>query len=117
MTTTNVATADVTPSADTAEAGWQKGFWSLIVTQFQGAFSDNALKQLVIYTVLPAVSKERGDTMVSLINALFALPFIFFSMTGGFFADRYSKRTVMTGVKVFEIGIMSLALAGLALGN
>src|SRR5437879_8069238 len=28
------------------------GFWSLIVTQFQGAFSDNALKWLVSFLVL-----------------------------------------------------------------
>jgi 1-acyl-sn-glycerol-3-phosphate acyltransferase len=101
----------------TNRAGWRKGFWSLIVTQFQGAFSDNALKQLVIFTVLATVTKARGDAMVSIINALFSLPFIFFSMTGGFFADRYSKRSVMMSVKVFEIGIMTIAMAGLALGN
>ena len=52
-------------------------------------------------------SRNRGDAMVSVVNALFSLPFIFFSMTGGFLADRYSKRTVMTGVKIFEIGIMT----------
>src|SRR3954467_14627437 len=103
MNTTNVATMAASPESETREAGWQKGFWSLIVTQFQGAFSDNALKQLVIFTVLASVSKDRGDTMVSLVNALFALPFIFFSMTGGFLADRYSKRTVMTAVKLCEI--------------
>ena len=31
---------------------WQRGFWSLIVTQFQTAFNDNALKFLVIYIVV-----------------------------------------------------------------
>ena len=92
---------------------WQKGFWSLIVTQFQGAFSDNALKQLVIFTVLASVAKENGDTMVSVINALFAIPFILFSMTGGFLADRYSKRTVMMAVKVCEVGIMTFALSSM----
>ncbi len=25
------------------------GFWALIVTQFQGAFSDNTLKNLVVF--------------------------------------------------------------------
>ena len=33
--------------AQVAEQGWRRGFWSLIVTQFQGAFSDNALKFLI----------------------------------------------------------------------
>jgi acyl-[acyl-carrier-protein]-phospholipid O-acyltransferase/long-chain-fatty-acid--[acyl-carrier-protein] ligase len=47
------------------------------------------------------------------IGALFSLPFILFSMAGGFLADRFSKRSVMLGVKVFELAIMTLVLAGL----
>lgn len=31
---------------------WRLGFWSLIVTQFQGAFSDSALKNFVIFLIL-----------------------------------------------------------------
>ena len=31
---------------------WRRGFWSLIVTQFQGAFNDNALKYLVIFLII-----------------------------------------------------------------
>ncbi|HEY6228874.1 MAG TPA: MFS transporter, partial [Verrucomicrobiae bacterium] len=114
-TATNNATGGAIGDAN--ERGWQRGFWSLIITQFQGAFSDNALKQLVIFTVLASVAKKDGDTMVSIINALFAIPFILFSMTGGFLADRYSKRTVMTGVKICEVGIMTFALAGFMMGN
>ena len=97
---------------------WRLGFWSLIVTQFQGAFNDNALKFLVIYLVVERnfASSVRGQ-LILLIGALFALPFIFFSLTGGYFADRYSKRTVTIGTKYFEIGVMVFALAGLALAN
>ena len=31
---------------------WRLGFWSLIVTQFQGSFNDNGLKFLVIYLIV-----------------------------------------------------------------
>src|SRR3954465_7949922 len=117
LTTANELAVESPASDDTPEPGWRKGFWSLIITQFQGAFSDNALKQLVIFTVLASVAKEHGDTMVSVVNALFAIPFILFSMTGGYLADRYRKRTVMTGVKICEIGIMTFALAGFLMGN
>ncbi len=112
MTTTNIAPADAAPAAGAREAGWQKGFWSLIVTQFQGAFSDNALKQLVIFMILGA---GVSDSFVPAVNALFALPFILFSMLGGFFADKFSKRTITIRVKIFEIGIMSFALVALTL--
>ncbi len=37
---------------------------------------------------------------LSLVGALFALPFILFSMAGGFLADRFSKRSVAIGTKV-----------------
>ena len=99
-------------------ARYSPGFWSLVATQFQGAFNDNALKFLVIYLVvemrLPA--RER-DWLVLVVGALFALPFILFSMTGGFLADRFSKRSVTIGTKWMELGFMLFALVALARGN
>jgi len=96
--------------------GWQKGFWSLIATQFQGAFSDNALKNLVIFLILGmGLPQEKRDTLVPVVGALFALPFIVFSMLGGWLADHFSKRTVTRNIKLFELGIMILASIGLAL--
>ena len=38
--------------SEKAIPNWRPGFWSLIVTQFQGAFNDNALKFLVIYLIV-----------------------------------------------------------------
>ena len=106
----------MTPS--TSERRWQRGFWSLIVTQFQGAFSDNALKQLAIFVGISlGLSQTKRDELVSLATALLTLPFILFSMTGGWLANHYSKRGVTIGVKIFEVGVMLLATAGLALGN
>jgi len=94
--------------------GWKLGFWSLIVTQFQTAFNDNALKFLVIYIVVATnFPASQRDLLVLVIGALFALPFIFFSMTGGYFADRYSKRNVTIGTKLFEIAVMLFFIAGL----
>src|ERR1022692_1193640 len=97
---------------------WRGGFWSLIVTQFQGAFSDNALKFLIQFWVLGmAIPVAQRDKLVSVVGLLFAIPFILFSMTGGYFADRFSKRSVIIGVKIFELPVMLTALAGLALGH
>jgi acyl-[acyl-carrier-protein]-phospholipid O-acyltransferase/long-chain-fatty-acid--[acyl-carrier-protein] ligase len=90
-----------------------RGFWSLIVTQFQGAFSDNILKWLVVFMILGMnVSSAELHRVGELVTALFSLPFILFSMAGGFFADRFSKRTISVSVKIFEMGVMLLALAG-----
>src|SRR5579859_2245524 len=105
-------------AATSAPPHARRGFWSLIATQFQGAFSDNLLKNLAIFFVLSlGLPEKTRDHYGSLVNALFAVPFILFSMSGGFLADRYSKRTVTIGTKVMEIGVMLLALVGLWLGN
>jgi acyl-[acyl-carrier-protein]-phospholipid O-acyltransferase/long-chain-fatty-acid--[acyl-carrier-protein] ligase len=103
---------------DPAPKNWQRGFWSLIATQFQGAFSDNTLKNLVIFMILGMrLPPDKRDVLVPVVGGLFALPFILFSMTGGFFADHYSKRSVTIGIKIFEIFVMLFATAGLAFQN
>ena len=96
---------------------WQSGFWALIATQFQGAFSDNFLKWVTIFLVLAlGLPQARRDRLVVLvIPLLFALPFLLFSMTGGYLADHYSKRSVTIGTKIMEIAIVILATAGLSL--
>ncbi len=104
----------ITGREEAAEKPWKLSFWSLIVTQFQGAFSDNALRYLVIYLIVSSgIPSDERDLLVPLAGALFALPFILFSMAGGYLADRLSKRTVTIGVKYFEILVMLIAGAGL----
>ncbi|MGI8601923.1 MAG: MFS transporter [Verrucomicrobiales bacterium] len=95
-----------------------KGFWHLMATQFQGAFSDNALRWLVTLLVLEMeFSQEEREHLVAAAGAVFAIPFILFSMFGGWLADRFSKRHVMISVKVAEIGIMIFATVALARGQ
>ena len=99
-------------------ARYSFGFWSLVATQFQGAFNDNALKFLVIYLVVDmTVPGPKQNWLVLVVGALFALPFILLSMTGGFLADRFSKRSVTIGTKWMELGVMLFALAALARAN
>lgn len=101
-----------------ASLSWKRGFWSLMATQFQNAFSDNALKNLVILLVLSRpMSQEQRDTCVMLAGALFALPFILLSMLGGWLADRFPKNQVIRVIKAAEIFIMLFAAAALFLEN
>jgi acyl-[acyl-carrier-protein]-phospholipid O-acyltransferase / long-chain-fatty-acid--[acyl-carrier-protein] ligase len=81
------------------------GFWALIATQFQGAFSDNAFKWLVSFLVLESsISRERRDFLFVLVVPLvFAIPFVVFSIPGGYFADRFSKRSVTIWTKILEL--------------
>ena len=107
------------PNAKPAAPAGTSGFWALIVTQFQGAFSDNVVKNLVVFVALfgTGMTLAEKNSYGESIAALFSLPFILFSMAGGFLADRFSKRSVMLGVKLFEFLIMSLVLIGLIYWN
>src|SRR5258706_4776736 len=99
----NDDTHDANPrrgSGIAAEPGGLRGFWSLIVTQFQGAFSDNVVKNLVVFVALFATGNEAMSAadknhFGESIGALFSLPFILFSMAGGFLADKFTKTPVL----------------------
>ena len=117
MTTTDPSAPQ--PTLTTAPGRpWQRGFWSLFLTQFQGAFNDNAFKFLVTFLVLSlGFTTDERDQLAPVVGALFALPFILFSMSGGYLSDRYSKRSVAIGTKVAELMIMATAVVGLALNS
>jgi nitrate/nitrite transporter NarK len=87
----------------------------LIVTQFQGAYSDNILRNLLLAMIVGmGLAGDERSSFVSLVTFLFSMPFVLFSMTGGWLADRFSKRRVTLWTKGMEIGAMTVATVGLA---
>ncbi len=74
-----------------------RGFWALVVTQFQGAFNDNVYQWLIVFSLIadlegrrwrrPCSSFASGHTstvapydyVTGLSGILFSLPFILFS--------------------------------------
>jgi 1-acyl-sn-glycerol-3-phosphate acyltransferase len=87
-------------------------FW----TQFAGAANDNVLKNaLVIFIAFGATALSAGmdaNTLVNLAGAVFIAPFMLFSATAGQIADKWEKSRLIRLIKLFEIGIMLVALAG-----
>jgi len=104
-------------SSSSDQPNWRKGFWSLFVTQFQGAFSDNLFKFLVVFLITGSLAEAERDNFITITLAVFSIPFILFSMAAGFLADRYPKRRVVIGTKGLEIVVMALGTLGLWLQN
>jgi acyl-[acyl-carrier-protein]-phospholipid O-acyltransferase / long-chain-fatty-acid--[acyl-carrier-protein] ligase len=94
----------------------QPGFAAFFWTQFLGAFNDNFLKMVVSFVALNVATRQT-NSYVELITFLFILPAALFSGYAGHLADVYSKRSVLVTVKVFEIGIMAVALGAFVAGN
>ena len=113
----NGATEASLPAAvkTSGEPSSERGFWALIATQFQGAFSDNLLRNLLLSMIVGMqMQNTERETFVSVVTFLFSIPFLLLSMPGGWLADRFSKRQVTLWTKVMEFGSMLLATAGLA---
>ena len=95
-----------------------RGFLSLIMTQFFGAANDNILKGVLIYMVIDgAWAGQLGSGGQAIVSVCFTVPFIILSGYAGQFADRNSKRYVSVTVKVLEITISLIGLVGFWLGN
>jgi acyl-[acyl-carrier-protein]-phospholipid O-acyltransferase/long-chain-fatty-acid--[acyl-carrier-protein] ligase len=94
------------------------GFQSFLWTQFFGAFNDNLYKTVVtMFAIATAVGSEEGIGQVSLILGVFILPFFLFSGYAGFAADRWNKRSILIGIKIFEIFVMAMGIFALGSGR
>jgi acyl-[acyl-carrier-protein]-phospholipid O-acyltransferase/long-chain-fatty-acid--[acyl-carrier-protein] ligase len=90
------------------------GLLPFLVTQFLGAFNDNVSKIIVTFVAMAAYGPVQGAAIVA---AVFIVPFLIFSGYAGHLADRLSKRRVLVAVKIFEIGVMAVAIPGLLTGH
>ncbi len=87
-----------------------RGFVAFLWTQFLGALNDNLYKTIVSLRAVH-VAAGGGTEYLSFAGAVFVIPFLLFSGYSGHLADKYSKRRVMSLVKLFEIFAMAMGLA------
>src|SRR5262249_42792795 len=90
----------------------------LFAAHFLGAFNDNVYKMVIaLLAVHTAGSAAGGGSQLSLIGALFVVPFFLFSGYAGHVADVYSKRSVLVVTKAWEIIAMGWGLLALLSGQ
>jgi MFS family permease len=90
-------------------------FGPLFVTQFLGAFNDNAYKNaLVVLLTFSAASwtTMKIEVLANAAAGLFILPFFLFSATAGQLADKFDKARLARAAKLLEIAIVILAALG-----
>ncbi|GAC1631865.1 MAG: MFS transporter [Nevskia sp.] len=94
----------------------QRRFLPFFLTQTLGAFNDNVFKNALVILVafgVAGLAPRQIDVYVNLAGGLFILPFFLFSATAGQLAEKYEKSALIRWVKLLEIAIMLLAVAGL----
>ena len=87
-------------------------FAPLFWCQFFSAFSDNFLKNALVFLILFKIGGSAAETLITLAAAVFIAPYFFLSGLGGELADRYDKAMVAQRLKLAEIGVALIAIAG-----
>ncbi|MFN5609304.1 MAG: hypothetical protein ACK59C_01080 [Holosporales bacterium] len=86
-------------------------FLAFLAAQFLGAFNDNAFKLVVSMAALSLFADAaQRQGYLAMTSALAILPFLLFSGYAGYFADKYSKSTVLRVSKAAEIIAMAAAV-------
>ncbi|MFM8731643.1 MAG: hypothetical protein ACKOGJ_03835 [Phycisphaerales bacterium] len=78
---------------------WNRGFVSLLFTQFFEAASDNVIQGTLSFAVAVGAPWETvfGDGGNGIVGFVFVVPFVLLSAFGGRIADRCSKSRVTVG--------------------
>lgn len=97
----------------------KRKFLPFFLTQFFGAFNDNAFK-LAMLTMISyhlTHAQAQSEYYQALAGALFILPFFLFSATAGQLADKYDKAVLIRIIKIFEVFLMIIGSFALYYGN
>ena len=115
----------VSPSGRRSDARWRRSQLRLLASRrllplFVAAVPRRAERQSVQERArhpdrLSRHAESRGATeiLVTIAAAIFILPYFLFSATAGQLADKFEKQRLVRIVKLWEIGVMVLAAAGL----
>lgn len=97
----------------------RRTFFPLFLTQFCGAFNDNAFKlsMLTLISYYLTQSQSASEYYQVLAGALFIFPFFIFSATAGQLADKYDKATLTRIIKFSELVLMLIGSFALLHGN
>lgn len=99
------------PTGEPTKRQWL-GYWSMIVQQTQNAFNDKAAQFILI-----PLGGAVGFAVESAAGIMIALPFILFAPLAGWVSDRFSKRNVILGAAIAQVGILSLIGTAVFLKN
>jgi acyl-[acyl-carrier-protein]-phospholipid O-acyltransferase/long-chain-fatty-acid--[acyl-carrier-protein] ligase len=108
-----------TNAAPDARGMWNRGFVSLIATQFFEAASDNIVKGVIAFGVALGGpwQSDFGKGGNGIVGVAFTVPFILLSAFGGRIADRSSKSRLTIVLKAISLGVCALCAVEFARGS
>ncbi|MBO0753837.1 MAG: MFS transporter, partial [Bradyrhizobiaceae bacterium] len=87
-------------------------FAPLFWCQFFSAFNDNFLKQALVLLILYKWHLANADGLIALASAVLIFPYFILSAIGGEVADRFDKAVIARRLKLAEIAVAAITVAG-----
>lgn len=90
----------------------KRRFLPLFITQFLGAFNDNAFKNALVILITYIAAEKAGmdpQILVTLAAGVFILPYFLLSASAGQIADKYERSFLIRCIKLIEIVLMVAA--------
>ncbi len=88
----------------------EKSLTLMNLTQLGAIVNDNIYKLTMVFLLIDTLGKSQASSILSKAGAIFVLPFLLFSSAAGILADRFSKKWILTGMKVVETCILLCAI-------
>jgi acyl-[acyl-carrier-protein]-phospholipid O-acyltransferase/long-chain-fatty-acid--[acyl-carrier-protein] ligase len=89
----------------------------LNISQFTGAFNDNAFKMTAVMVLAKLLGQQSLTTIIAACSVLFVAPVLLFSNAAGTLADRFSKRDIIIASKWMEVILLTVAVPTLISGT
>jgi acyl-[acyl-carrier-protein]-phospholipid O-acyltransferase/long-chain-fatty-acid--[acyl-carrier-protein] ligase len=94
-----------------------KSFGGIAATQFLTSFNDNAYRWLIIPIGIAILGTAWESTALAAGLAFFVLPYIVLLSPAGYLADRFPKRSVMSGCMLLQAVILVAGVGAILLGS
>ena len=92
-------------------------FRALVAVQFLTVLNDNAFRWLVVPIGYVLLGPERKGLVLALGLACFVVPYILLAAPAGYLADRFSKRSVISGSMLLQTAILVLGVGAILIGS
>lgn len=88
----------------------RSSLWFLNIAQAGAVINDNIFKLVMVFILIERYGPPSASTILSGAGAVYVLPFLLFSSAAGILADRYSKKWIISALKVVEVVIFAAAI-------
>ncbi|MBN9230853.1 MAG: MFS transporter [Legionella sp. 40-6] len=97
----------------------KRKFLPFFLTQFLGAFNDNAFKLSMLTLISYRLTQVQAvsEYYQAIASIIFILPFFLFSAIAGQLADKYNKALLIRIIKLAEVGFMIIGSFALYYGS